>query len=254
MKQKNYLFLGISSFTAIIIVWLIITQVGLIKPFFLPPPLDILKAGFRLFSEENFLKDVLVSLSRILVGFLIATVLAIPLGILVGLNRKVEALIEPVIDFIRYTPIPAFIPLFILWFGIGEQEKIIIIVASVFFQLTLMVANSVSSVPKEMIEFAKILGARKIQIVLKVILGYSKPRIFDDLRISMGWAWSGLIIAEIVGASAGLGYAIIQAQRLLKTADVFLTIIIIGILGLLFDAVFKYLQKISFPWYKKEKI
>jgi NitT/TauT family transport system permease protein len=167
---------------------------------------------------------------------------------LIGLSRRAEAIIEPVLDFIRYTPIPAFVPLFILWFGIGELEKTIIIASSVFFQIVLLVANSISLTPKPIIASARTLGATQSQLVAKVIYPFAKPRILDDLRVCMGWAWAVLTIAEIVGATSGIGFVIIQSQRLLQTANVLAAIVVVGVLGLLTDAAFKWLYKVSFPW------
>ena len=178
--------------------------------------------------------------------------MAIPVGVSIGLSKKFQSFIEPIIDFIRYTPIPAFIPLLILWFGIGELEKIIVIVLAVFFQLVLMVSNSISHVPKDIIEFAKTLGVNKKELITKVIYQHAKPRIFDDLRVSMGWAWAGLMIAEIVGATSGIGFVIIQSQRLLRTENVISAIIIVGLLGLITDFVFKIAYKKLYPWAEKE--
>src|SRR3989344_4401070 len=248
---SEYIALSFLSFLIVLGVWWFVTSVGLIADFFLPSPSAVVEATVRLFSQGNFISDIGISLFRILIGFGVAAILAVPLVILIELNRRAEALIEPIVDFIRYTPIPAFIPLFILWFGIGELEKIIVISASVFFQLILMVANSVSFTPKQIIESAETLGANRWQIISKVIYPYSKPRIFDDLRISMGWAWAGLILAEIVGSTSGIGFVIIQSQRLLQTANVIGAIIVVGILGLFSDFIFKRLYKILFPWAPK---
>jgi len=249
-RIKNFLF-GVFSFAVILIAWSLLTYTRIIHPFFLPTPTEVLVATFDLFFKYNFINDIFISLFRIISGFVIASLLAIPIGLALGLSKKFEAFVEPVIDFIRYTPIPAFIPLFILWFGIGELEKIIVIVVAVFFQLVLMVANSVSHVPKEIKEFALTLGASKKQLVTKVIYQYSKPRIFDDLRVSMGWAWAGLMIAEIVGATSGIGFVIIQSQRLLRTPNIISAIIVVGVLGLLMDFMFKIAYKKFFPWSEK---
>ena len=246
------LLLGSLAFAIIILIWCLVSYTNLVSKILLPYPVDVLKAGYILFAQDNFANDLGISCFRILAGFFISVVIAVPLGILIGLNKKIEVMIEPIIDFIRYTPIPAFIPLFILWFGIGENEKILVIFASVFFQLVLMIANSTSNTPKNMIEFAHTLGASKKQIIHKVIWPYSKPKIFDDMRVSMGWAWSGVILAEIVGASSGMGYVIIQAQRLLQTVQVFWVIIIIGILGIITDKIFKISRCFFFPWYDKK--
>lgn len=248
---SEYIALAFLSFLIVLGVWWFITSVGLLADFFLPSPSAVIEAIARLFSQGNFISDIGISLFRILVGFGVAAILAVPLGILIGLNRRAEALIEPVVDFIRYTPIPAFIPLFILWFGIGELEKIVVIGVSVFFQLVLMVSNSVSLTPRDIIDSARTLGASRWHVLTKVVYSYSKPRIFDDLRVSMGWAWAGLLIAEIVGSTSGIGFVIIQSQRLLQTGNVIGAIIIVGILGLTIDLIFKLLYKMFFPWAPK---
>jgi NitT/TauT family transport system permease protein len=248
MTKGKYITLASISFIVVLFFWWVASVSGLVKDFFLPNPFAVADSIVKLFIQHNFLKDVGISLFRILSGFVIAIIFGVPVGILIGLNKKSEALIEPIVDFIRYTPIPAFLPLFILWFGIGELEKIIVIAVSVFFQLVLMVGNSVSETPKRIIESAKTLGATNWQIVIKVIYPFAKPRIFDDLRISMGWAWAGLMIAEIVGSTSGIGFVIIQSQRLLQTANVIGAIIIVGILGLITDFIFKFAHKKYFPW------
>lgn len=248
---SEYIALAFLSFLILLGVWWFITAVGLIANFFLPSPSAVVEAIVRLFSQGNFISDIGISLFRILIGFGVAAILSVPLGILIGLNRRAEALIEPVVDFVRYTPIPAFIPLFILWFGIGELEKIVVIGVSVFFQLVLMVSNSVSLTPRDIIDSARTLGANHWQILTKVVYPYSKPRIFDDLRVSMGWAWAGLLIAEIVGSTSGIGFVIIQSQRLLQTGNVIGAIIVVGILGLTIDLIFKLLYKMFFPWAPK---
>jgi len=248
---SEYITLAFLSFLTVLGVWWFVTSVGLIADFFLPSPSAVVEAIIRLFSQGNFISDIGISLFRIFIGFGVAAILAVPMGILIGLNRRAEALIEPVVDFIRYTPIPAFIPLFILWFGIGELEKIVVIGVSVFFQLVLMVSNSVSLTPRDIIDSARTLGANHWHILTKVVYPYSKPRIFDDLRVSMGWAWAGLLIAEIVGSTSGIGFVIIQSQRLLQTGNVIGAIIIVGILGLTIDLIFKLLYKMFFPWAPK---
>lgn len=239
---------GVVSFACITLVWWAVAASGFIESFFLPEPVSLLRGLYTLFTEHGFLWDIVVSIWRVAAGFAIAVVLALPIGILIGLSRKAEAFIEPVVDFIRYTPTPALIPLFILWFGIGETEKIVVIAQSVFFQLVLMTANSVSSVPKELVESARTLGATRRQVILHVVVPYARPRIYDDLRICIGWAWSALMAAEIVGASSGIGLAIIQAQRLLRTDLVMAAVLAVGLIGLFTDILLKQLYPVLFPW------
>lgn len=255
MKQKRRnLLLTLSPFILVVLFWYFFTKYGSIQSYFLPGPEKVLQAGLVLFQDNAFINDVLYSLVRIFLGFAAGTALAIPLGLLMGSNKKIELVFEPLIDFIRYTPIPAFVPLLILWLGIGETEKIIIISASVFFQLVLMIANSVSQVPEDMVQFGRTLGLGRAGIVTKIILPFSWPRIIDDMRVSLGWAWSSLLIAEIVGSTSGIGFVIIQSQRLLKTDNVIFAIIVVGILGIMSDQLFKMLQKTMFPWFRKSTI
>lgn len=249
--KYKYLLLNIASLVAIFVFWGYLTYGGFIKPFFLPTPTNVLHSLNLLFFDQGFAKDVAVSIVRILSGFILATIIGVPIGVLVGLNKKAESVIGPIMEFIRYTPIAAVIPLFILWFGIGELEKILVIAASVFFQLVIMVATSISFTPKEIIQSGESLGASRSQVITNIIFPYSKPRILDDLRISMGWAWSGLMIAEIVGSTSGIGFVIIQSQRLLQSSNVIASIIVVGVLGILTDLLFKTAYHHYFPWIKK---
>lgn len=249
-NQKNLIF-AVTPFCIVVLIWYFFTRGDLIKSIFLPAPLVVAKAGYTLFLNNNFLNDVLVSLTRIFLGFVIGAVLAIPFGLMIGINKKTELFLEPIIGFVRYTPIPAFVPLLILWLGIGETEKIVIISASVFFQLVLMIANSVSEVSSDMIQFGKTLGLNKMKVISRIVLPASWPKIFDDMRVSLGWAWSSLLIAEIVGSTAGVGFVIIQSQRLLKTENVIFAILIIGLLGVVSDQFFKIAQRAVFPWSRK---
>lgn len=247
--NKKYIFF-ILSLALPLLVWHIAAS-RLLQSYFLPKPLEVAKALYILFKDFNFLGDIKVSLIRIIVGFAAASFLAIPVGIAMGINKSLENLFEPFIDFIRYTPIPAFIPLFILWFGIGETEKFVVIFAGVFFQLSLMVMNSISRIPKKLLDAGQTLGANKLQIIWRVIIPWTKPLILDDLRINLGWAWSSLMLAEVVGSTAGIGYVIIQSQRLLKTPEVMAAIVAVGIFGLVSDLIFKQLYKYYFPWANK---
>lgn len=251
MKNKSHLIYPIASMLLVLAIWELISFSGAIPEFFLPSPHQVLIATTELFVQNIFLKDVIFSLTRIMVGFFLAVVLGVPIGFLLGLNKRFALFVEPLIDFIRYTPMPAYIPLFILWLGIGELEKIVVIAVNVFFQLALMVANSVSAVPIKLIKSGSTLGATRKQILLRIIWPYALPRIFDDLRICIGWAWSGLILAEIVGSTSGIGFVIIQSQRLLQTDNVIGAIIVVGILGLLTDLIFNNLYKKYFPWAPK---
>ncbi len=240
--------LGIGGFVAVLLFWWILTGLGFIKPFFLPAPPQVMASGYTLFTQFDFLKDIAWSTYRIFVGFLLAAALGVPLGLLMGTFRAVEALAEPMIGFVRYMPASAFIPLFILWLGIGDLEKVAIIFVGSFFQLVLMVAVVAKGVHHEMIDTAYTLGAGRLQVMWKVLLPASLPGIVDTLRIIVGWAWTYIIVAELVASEAGIGYRILNSQRLLQTGSIIFAIITIGILGLLTDLGFKWLHRKLFPW------
>lgn len=166
-------------------------------------------------------------------------------------QKKTEAVIEPLVAFVRYVPPSAFIPLIIVWFGVGEMGKVFLIFLGVAPYLTLLIADTVHAIRKELVEAALTLGATKTDLIFKVILPYSMPKIWYSFRIMFGAAWTFVIIAEIVGSSSGLGHLIIESQRFLRTDNIFAGIIVIGFLGILTDYFFKVTSKMLFPWTDK---
>jgi len=172
----------------------------------------------------------------------------VPLGLMIGTWRPVQALLEPLTDFIRYMPAVAFIPLVMLWIGIEESSKIAIIFIGTFFQMVLMVAEDVRRVPAAQVEAAQTLGASRGEIVEQVLLQSAKPALLDTLRITMGWAWTYLVVAELVAANSGLGYSILKAQRFMQTDKIFAGILLIGAIGLIIDQLFRAMHRKSFPW------
>lgn len=228
--------------------WSILSYGGLVEPFFLPSPSAVATTGYEMFAQENFIADVWASTRRIVLGFLLATALAVPLGIAIGSFRAAQAFFEPSIASIRYMPASAFIPLFIIWFGIGETEKIAVAWFGVFFPLTLMVADVSANVPKELLNISYTLGASRWQVFRRVLLPACWPGIVDNLRIGMGWAWTYLIVAELVAASDGIGHVILTASRFLETEKIIAGIVTIGVLGLATDAFFRWLYRTLFPY------
>jgi NitT/TauT family transport system permease protein len=185
---------------------------------------------------------------RVLGGFLIAAVLAVPLGVMMGAYKPIEAFFEPFISFARYLPASAFIPLLILWAGIGEAQKLSLIFIGSFFQLVLMVAVSVGNTRRDLVEAAYTLGASDRGIVTRVLLPSSAPDIAETLRMVLGWAWTYVIVAELVGSSSGIGHMITDSQSLLATDQIIFGIIVIGLIGLITDYLFKAFNKKVFPW------
>ncbi len=253
-SRYKYTILFPTSFVVVLAIWSLLSYTGLVKSFFLPSPTFVLTSTIKLFMKYSYLTDIWTSVYRILLGFALSAILGIPLGLLIGINKHAEAAIEPFIDFIRYMPVAGFIPLCILWLGIGDTQKVAIIFIGTFFQLVPMVMNCVSSLPSEYLDTARTLGAKDIYILRKVIIPYAQPDIFDSLRVSIGISWTYLVVAEIVAASSGIGHVIIEAQRYLKTAHIFTGIMTVGILGLLTDYAFKLTKPRIFPWVNSQNM
>lgn len=248
IARSNRLVLSTLAFVLVIAVWSVLSYSGKVDPLFMPTPGATLQKCCQMFIQSDFLTDIGMTVSRVMIGFAIAAVVAIPLGILIGTYAPVSAFFEPLISFVRYLPASAFIPLFILWIGIDENEKIAIIILGSLPQLVLMIANDIKNVDMSLIEVSYTLGTNKANVLWKVILPRSLPSILDSLRIVLGWAWTYVIVAEMVGASSGIGYMILQSQRMLSISKIFVGILIIGIIGLIVDVVFKWLYRALFSW------
>ena len=248
ISQKKYLLTAIITFLTIIAIWFFITAGGFIKPMFLPHLSSIFSGIADGLTNGSLCEDILVSIYRIVMGFLAAAVLAIPIGILCGSFKFMEAVISPLCEFIRYMPVPAFVPLVMVWFGIDEMPKIIIVFIGTFFQMVLMIADDARSVPEDLLSASYTLGTKRWSTIFKVLIPAMSPRIMQTLRITMGWAWTYLIVAELVASSSGLGYTILKAQRFFHTDLIFVGILVIGILGLITDRLFALAIKKMFPW------
>ena len=252
LGRRAYLLFALTGMLLPLAAWWWLSGSGLMDKVFMPGPLDVLTRLYSWFNDDNLLGDMWISTYRVAAGFTLSALLAIPLGIMIGTYRPVQALLEPLTDFIRYMPAVAFIPLVMLWVGIDESSKIAIIFIGTFFQMVLMIAEDVRRVPITQIEAAQTMGATRSEIVSLVIIQSAKPALLDTLRVTMGWAWTYLVVAELVAANSGLGYAILRAQRFMQTDKIFAGIILIGLIGLAIDQLFRWLHRKNFPWlYKK---
>lgn len=248
LSRNHYLFLALFGLLLPLAAWWMLSISGWVDKIFMPGPLDVLNRTFGWFSDESLMGDIWISTYRVFAGFLLSAILAIPLGVLIGTYQPMKAMFEPLMDFIRYMPAVAFIPLVMLWVGIDESSKIAIIFIGTFFQMVLMVAEDIRRVPINQIEAAHTMGANKSEIVSLVILQSAKPALLDTLRVTMGWAWTYLVVAELVAANSGLGYSILRAQRFMQTDKIFAGIILIGLIGLAIDQLFRLIHRKSFPW------
>jgi NitT/TauT family transport system permease protein len=240
--------LGILFFVLFVGAWAWLTFGGHVNRVFLADPVSMLRDGWRLLVEDNFLLDILITIWRVFGGFVLASLVAVPLGIAMGAFKPVEAFLEPFVSFARYLPASAFIPLLILWAGIGETEKLLVIVIGSFFQIVLMVAVAVGATRRDLVEAAYTLGSTGRGIVRRVIIPANAPDIAEILRLVLGWAWTYVIVAELIGSSSGIGYMIINSQSRLATGQIIFGIIVIGLIGLVSDALFKTLNRRLFPW------
>ena len=172
------------------------------------------------FADENLWLDLRASFLRVSAGFLLAVAMALPLGILIGGFRVCEAVLQPVMDFVRYIPVPALIPILMVLFGIEEFSKIMLIWAGTFFQLVLMVADETRRVPHDLLQVSYTLGARRSEVLRLVLRRSAMPGIFDAMRLANGWAWTYVVVAELVAANEGLGYRILKFSRFLQTPKI----------------------------------
>ena len=228
--------------------WAIATFGGFIDGMFLKDPVYTLKIGYDLFAEFGFIKDMGITIWRVVGGFILAAVIAVPLGILMGAYKPVEALLEPFVSFARYLPASAFMPLLILWAGVGEAQKLLVIFIGSVFQIVLMVSVIVGSTRRDLVEAAYTLGATPGGIVKRVMLPGAAPQIAETLRLVLGWAWTYVIVAELVGSSSGIGHMIMDSQRLLDTGQMIFGIFCIGVIGLASDFLFKWINQRLYPW------
>nr|WP_315431436.1 ABC transporter permease [uncultured Albidiferax sp.] len=240
--------LGVGFFVLFVLVWAGFTLGGFVSPTFLASPATMAREGWLLFTEYNFLHDIGMTVWRVFGGFLLASVIAVPLGIAMGAYKGVEAFFEPFVSFCRYLPASAFIPLLILWAGIGEMQKILVIFIGSFFQVVLMVAVTVGSARRDLVEAAYTLGASDSGVVRRVLVPGAAPGIAESLRLVLGWAWTYVIVAELIGSSSGIGHMITDSQALLNTGQIIFGIIVIGIIGLVSDFAFKAINRRMFAW------
>lgn len=243
----------VTSIALPLLLWWLVTTFGNIDPKFLPSPAKVWEAFVRLWSTRELLKDTVASLWRVGVGFLLAALLSIPVGVLMGSFASIRALLEPLFGLVRYMPAPAFIPLLILYLGIGEGPKITLIFIGVFFFNSLMVMDTVKFVPKELIEATYMLGGNRWATLTQVILPHVLPGIIDACRINLAAAWQLVIVSELIAASEGLGRRISVAGRFLRTDEIFVGLIVIGVIGLAFDLLFQYFLRVSCKWANQKR-
>lgn len=240
--------LGVSFFVLFVAAWAAATFGGFVSKTFLADPLTMVNSGYTLLTQMGFAHDIGMTVWRVVGGFVIAAVIALPLGVAMGAYKPVEAFFEPFVSFARYLPASAFIPLLILWAGIGEAQKLAVIFIGSFFQLVLMIAVTVGNTRRDLVEAAYTLGTKDAGLIRRVLIPGAAPEIAETLRMVLGWAWTYVIVAELIGASSGIGHMITDSQALLATDQIIFGIIVIGLIGLASDLLFKWVNRRLFPW------
>jgi NitT/TauT family transport system permease protein len=248
VRAQSRWLLGIGFFILFFSAWAYFTLGGYVSPTFLASPVTMVQEAILLFTEFNFSHDIAMTIWRVLAGFILASLIAVPLGIAMGAHKGVEAFLEPFVSFCRYLPASAFIPLLILWAGIGELQKVLVIFIGSVFQIVLMVAVCVGAARRDLVEAAYTLGAAPSGIVKRVLIPGAAPEIAEILRLVLGWAWTYVIVAELIGSSSGIGHMITDSQALLNTGQIIFGIIVIGLIGLVSDFAFKALNRRLFAW------
>lgn len=233
-------------------VWLVVTHMGLVKPLFLPK-LETVLAAFSSALEGNIdgaplLDHIGMSLLRVISAFALAALIGIPVGLAMGLSPAIRAMLDPFIEFYRPLPPLAYLPLVIIWFGIGEMSKILLIFLACFAPVALAARAGVLSASSDQINAARALGASRIQLLRFVVFPAALPDILVGLRIGMGVGWTTLVAAEMVAASTGVGQMVLNASNFLRTDIVMMGIFVIGFLAIVFEIGMRQLEKKLVPW------
>lgn len=232
----------------VLLVWELLGLFGILNPVFFPTLAQVVSAAISLLKNGQLLSDIYASLRRILAGYLIAASTGILTGILMGYFQKIHNQIDPLVELLRAIPTIALIPLTIIWFGIGDIQKIFLIFYATYFPIVISTVVGVQKTEPVLLDAAKNLGARSLTILRRVILPSSLPSIFGGLRISMAIGFIVIVAAELVGSNSGLGYLILTAQEFYQTPTIFVGILTIAGLAFLLDQVIRLLQRTIMPW------
>src|SRR5919205_405585 len=248
LHKRTAFFLGLAAPALVLGAWCVLTYGGFVDPGFLPNPTEVVRGTLQLFIHYDLTTAIIISTRRIAIAFLLASALALPLGVLMGAFDPINRFFEPIMAPLRYMPISAFIPLLILWFGIYEKQKIAFLFLGVFVYLLPVVVSAIRAVPDELVQTALTLGASKFQVIRTVLVPAALPEIFDSFRVMNAIAWTYVILAEAVNPEHGLGYMVELARTHQKASWSFAGLIVIGGIGLLTDFLIRALSSMLFSW------
>jgi NitT/TauT family transport system permease protein len=248
LPKRTAFLLGFVAPILVLGAWCAVSYGHLVRPDFLPTPTEVVRGTLQLFFQYDLATAIYISTRRIVFAFLLASAVALPLGVLMGTFDVINRFFEPIMAPLRYMPISAFISLLILWFGIYEKEKIAFLFLGVFVYLLPVVVSSIRLVPEELVQTALTLGASKFQVIRTVLLPAALPEIFDSFRVMNAIAWTYVILAEQVNPEHGLGYMVELARTHQNPPWSFAGLIVIGGIGLLTDFLIRALSGVLFRW------
>jgi taurine transport system permease protein len=242
----------IATVALLIFLWWLVTTEGWIAPLFLPSPQAIIQQ-FVVILHQGFTgtplwEHILISSWRVLSAFLLACLFGIPVGLAIGISPTARGIFQPLIEFYRPIPPLAYLPLMIIWFGIGETSKVLLIYLSCFAPIVLGATAGVRSASIEQIHAAYSFGATRWQVLRYIILQAALPEILTSMRIGIGFGWTTLVAAEMVAATKGIGYMVLTASKFLQTGIVIMGIVIIAIIAYMFDWVIRMVERKLVPW------
>ncbi|QCO22235.1 taurine ABC transporter permease TauC [Acinetobacter cumulans] len=255
--RKNLpLIVSISSVLSLLVLWFVVTTLKIIPELFLPSPAAVWQKFIEV-SQQGFMKATLwqhlaESIGRVFSALIAAIVIGVPLGLWMGLNKWVRAVFDPLVELLRPIPPLAYLPLLVIWFGIGETTKVLLIFFSILAPIIISSAHGVISHQKNRERAALSLGATRLQVLQYVILPTALPHILTGVRIGLGVGWSTLVAAELVAADRGIGFMVQSAAQFLITDTVILGIIVIAIVAVSFELFLRWLQKQLAPWYGQQ--
>lgn len=233
---------AVFSVTCFLIIWQLLSTY-VVNPFLIPPPSTVVQAAIPMIFSGEYFQDVGISLIRVFIGFVTGSAAAIALGLVLGRLRIFGQLFDPIIEFMRYLSPTAMIPIAVIWFGIGEMSKYFLIFWGTFFILVISTIDGVAHVPVTRIRAAQCLGASRLQIFTRIIIPTIIPIIITGMRLAMASAFMSIIPAEMLAADSGLGYLLQAAAALAQTKRIFVALVTISILGVLADAVLRFLAR-----------
>lgn len=246
------LFLSLATIATMLFLWWLVTTMGWVKPLFVPSPQSIVEKFAEIaqngFTGTPLWQHVLISTARVFGAFVLACIVGIPLGLAMGINPIARGILDPPIEFYRPIPPLAYLPLMIIWFGIGETSKVLLIFLSVFAPVALGARAGVRSAAIEQIHAAYSFGASRWQVLRYIILPAATPEILTAMRIGVGFGWTTLVAAEMVAATSGIGYMVLSASQFLQTAVVIMGIIVIAGIAYLFDLLMRMAERRLVPW------